>query len=37
MYIHVCTNERLRVEEEDKTWEGKVKVLQNTIEKFGQD
>ena len=36
-YIHVCTNERLRQEEEDKTWEGKVKVLQNTIEKFGTE
>jgi len=36
-YIHVCTNDRLRQEEQDKTWEGKVKVLQKTIEKFGQE
>ena len=36
-YIHLCTNERIQQQEQDQTWEGKVKVLQKNIEKLGQE
>ena len=34
-FIHDVTNDRLEQQEQDDTWEGKVKVLQNCFDTYG--
>ena len=36
-FIHVVTNDRLEQQEQDSTWEGKVKVLQKSFDAHGSE